>query len=1713
MDSSSKITSSKGTYRWYLSKEIDPYDNEIVYSYSKEDNYPYLSKIEYALKNSVAHFYIEFFYENRADVIDDLKSGVKFSLKKRCSDVYVKSYENHIIRHYELIYENLLQSSLSRIKNICQHGENDQDTDPAFPCMSFKYSDLTLTVPTTSKMDFADGFYFPPSLNKKRASIVDMNRDSIADIIETSSYGARVWINKGDNTFLESYAMPEIVSVLGTANTKLIDVDGDRVVDLVATGLYPKYFKGGLMDGNGNFLFSPDAQNITAIPRYSIGGREIRTFDANNDGRLDIIAREVDHIKTFISDEKGSWDRAQDFVINTDFIDFKSRFTFMSDMNSDGLTDIALLREKTFLFLGNKGDGTFEMPIRLTFQEADPLILKLARLHKATFVEDFNGDGLKDIIVAWSNGLAVSFNKGNQSFGNTYQFNNVHEFNFDLKGMSIVMGDMNGNGTQDILWSNDFHDYRYLDLVDIKSNLIVEVKNGLGLKTVIDYKASTEFSHDDEALESSLPFSKMVVSKIHEYIWSNASPQKIDEYSYHGGYYDEYENQFAGFNLVKTIQYGDASIDSLLTKNFYEQGRTAEDRYLRSVPSKQIIQDITLPSYSEGEILQEVEYVNSAVLTFPSDEQRVPMRPYVSEAIYKEGDSDPLTPSRSRKDTMDLTINNDGILESRVVTTYSDLVTVEKSTETTYAINNNLNLNIINRPCQIDIKDSSSNLISSKRIYYDDNTNLCEVDEGSVSKIMAWNGSDYEIKSSYEYTGFGAINSIKDSFDHATNVTYDNYYLYPIEVTNSASHTKTATYDYASGKINSLTDENNRTTVFDYDIYLRLSKIVGPADSSTYPTIEALMTFGNEVGTPSSILVKKRKKSGSAATLDIKEYFDPKGRSLGNVKVGESNKYIYSGGTEYNLRDQKYKEYLPKFVSSLDFPGMDTSSPFRMFEYDAIKRPLKEYNPEHTATVPSYKSYIYKVGKKYAHDELNKVTLTELNSLGLTTSVTDHNDQSVTYEWNELKKIIKIIDPQDSETLFDYDSEGRRTCKLDPNLGLTKYFYNSEDLVTRKDIYGYISGQTDCSTPSATPRTIQLEYNDNLNRQTKIDYPASASLNADILFTYDETSRDYGIGKLTTVNFGSGSKTFDYDVYGNKSKNTLNINSNNYVTEIKFDALQRIEEVVYPSISGATDLEIKYSYNQSGQLSEIKNDLTNAIYANNLSYNSLEKLTDINFGNGVQTSFTYDITNKSYRLINILTSSSKSIRDMITSPLKTLKEGMKTTYQNIDYTYDKVSNITEREDILNNFTENYSYDNLHRLTEAVLDSARTENFSYDEIGNITEKTIDDGNIQTLDYSYSSTRKQILTNVASASLTFDDFGNITNDSTRSYVFDWNNQPYSITNTSTSYFKYDAEGMRVEKITNTATTYYIDQYTEIRNGDVIRHIYMNDDLIASIDQDDNVVYTHKDHLGSGNVRTNSSGAQVNRLEYFPFGEKRINTGSSNFIKQRFTGQIDDEESEIYYYKHRYYNPNLGRFISADQLYAEEMDKRGINSQEMNLYAYVRNNPLIYVDPDGYLTERDYFLLSFLKPDMNKTMTKVLTNLEEKGFQPKVVETYRTEAQQKAKVEDGYSQTMNSAHRNFLGIDVIDKRYGYNDISDGKPGPANEFFKEYGKEVNSAGLTWGGDFDDSANSKITGYGWDPAHAESSVSNFGYVDDKGNTYHKNPENSSSQVSDKYVY
>ena len=108
-----------------------------------------------------------------------------------------------------------------------------------------------------------------------------------------------------------------------------------------------------------------------------------------------------------------------------------------------------------------------------------------------------------------------------------------------------------------------------------------------------------------------------------------------------------------------------------------------------------------------------------------------------------------------------------------------------------------------------------------------------------------------------------------------------------------------------------------------------------------------------------------------------------------------------------------------------------------------------------------------------------------------------------------------------------------------------------------------------------------------------------------------------------------------------------------------------------------------------------------------------------------------------------------------------------------------------------------------------------------------------------------------------------------------------------------------------------------------------------------------YYHSNHLGSSTLITDEKGKQATRILYQPFGEidSEHSTGNDQ-VTHKFTGQEMDGESGLMYYNARYYDPNIGRFITADS-----MVPRGKDIQSHNRYAYVVNNPINYTDPTGH------------------------------------------------------------------------------------------------------------------------------------------------------------------
>jgi len=102
-------------------------------------------------------------------------------------------------------------------------------------------------------------------------------------------------------------------------------------------------------------------------------------------------------------------------------------------------------------------------------------------------------------------------------------------------------------------------------------------------------------------------------------------------------------------------------------------------------------------------------------------------------------------------------------------------------------------------------------------------------------------------------------------------------------------------------------------------------------------------------------------------------------------------------------------------------------------------------------------------------------------------------------------------------------------------------------------------------------------------------------------------------------------------------------------------------------------------------------------------------------------------------------------------------------------------------------------------------------------------------------------------------------------------------------------------------------------------------------------------HQDSLGSTSVVTNTSGAQYGYTRYYPYGSTRDSSGSLDTDK-KFTGQRLDGTG-LYYYGARYYDPSIGRFISADPI---SIPAGAVAA--LSRYSYSYNNPLKYIDPSG-------------------------------------------------------------------------------------------------------------------------------------------------------------------
>ncbi|MBK7708709.1 MAG: RHS domain-containing protein [Acidobacteria bacterium] len=187
----------------------------------------------------------------------------------------------------------------------------------------------------------------------------------------------------------------------------------------------------------------------------------------------------------------------------------------------------------------------------------------------------------------------------------------------------------------------------------------------------------------------------------------------------------------------------------------------------------------------------------------------------------------------------------------------------------------------------------------------------------------------------------------------------------------------------------------------------------------------------------------------------------------------------------------------------------------------------------------------------------------------------------------------------------------------------------------------------------------------------------------------------------------------------------------------------------------------------------------------------------------------------------------------------------------------------------------------------------------------------------------------------------------------YQWDFDNRLVSAsTRKQTVRYKYDALGRRIQRfiVGGKENTKFIhdgaDVIADDNSGTLTKYINgpgVDNKLRMQTGSD--VRYFIADHLGSTNALTDASGNVTSSATYDSFGNATGNLAT----RYKFTGREYDDFAGLHYYRARWYDGNLGRFISEDPI--------GFAGGDVNLYGYVGNGPLTSTDPSGLIDPSVY------------------------------------------------------------------------------------------------------------------------------------------------------------
>jgi RHS repeat-associated protein len=647
------------------------------------------------------------------------------------------------------------------------------------------------------------------------------------------------------------------------------------------------------------------------------------------------------------------------------------------------------------------------------------------------------------------------------------------------------------------------------------------------------------------------------------------------------------------------------------------------------------------------------------------------------------------------------------------------------------------------------------------------------------------------------------------------------------------------------------------------------------------------------------------------------------------------------------------------------------------FDYDIFDRPTRTTYPDGTYDETQYD----RLDAARRRDRLGRWTQTLYDPLRRVVSTRDPAGRTTTQEWCTCGSLEKLVDPNGNTTTWDHDVQGRVTKEtranatfktmvyetttsrlkktIDAKLEEIQYAYSIDDKLLSKTYVNAEHPTPNVSLSYADPATGFLDAHGRLRQMvdgtgtTIYSYVPFGQLGAGQLasvdgplandtvsYGYDELGRavsrslngvntgwSYDVqGRLQTLSDPIGNFGYTYEgVTGRVASVTYPNGQTSTYSYFPNTGDHRLQEILHKKPGGATLSKFDYTYDAGGNiLTWAQQTDTNPAQTYSLEYDRADELTAATLAAATPKRYRYGYDAAGNRI-------AEQIDDVVTSA-----------------SYDNMNRLVSQQPggaiAFRGTVSEPATVTIAGTPAAVTSSNAFSGSTPAPSGTSTvvvAATDSSGNTRTNTYQLSETG-------TSNTLTYDPSGNLTSDGTRTFEWDAENRLTAVKqggNTLAS-FTYDGNGRRATKTAGGVTTTYVydgSQFLEERpsGGSTKRYVYgpgIDQPLAQSVGGVTS--YFAADHLGSVVRTTDATGAPTLTRQYDPWGNLLQGSTTSGYA---FTGREWDSETGLYYYRARYYDPKLGRFISEDPSRFEGA---------VNFYSYVDNRPASAVDPSGLL-----------------------------------------------------------------------------------------------------------------------------------------------------------------